>query len=728
MIRQEILEGIMECLLQDNLKKGLEGLENYLLTYPHPSASEQLQIIMADYKLMKDYWQRGFADPQRTDVYKRLVRQAFQLATNISIHYRVRNTASLSSMRSYARSHRKDWSVSLLRQDLENFVSNVAMLELEPANKQDEQRKRLYQEHYEVMRDTFNYIVTSKLWNDGKAEGFRQILLSPTIDTIDQQLIVSAITLSLLQAYDINKLLLLMIVYNQSRDEAVRQRALVGWVFGLKPCVSEIFTEQDEAVKHLLAIKRNREEIIELQKQLVFCLKTEDDTRVMHDEIIPELMKGNHLRVTRDGIEETEEDPLENILRPEESERRMERMEAAMSRMAEMQRTGADIYFGGFAQMKRFPFFYDTCNWLMPFYEQHPGVEHIWQKSKVAKTLKMLMNTGPFCDSDKYSLALAFGHVVDKLPANFIEMMERGEARMAEVELNDEDKQRPEYLRRIYLQSLYRFFKLLPQRNDFLSPFDEKENCSFILKSPICLSSGVAADLGSMAKFFFRQKMYEEAEAVLSYCTVAGNVELQILSAKTKIKLKAHEAAKSELEEVLEREPGNEQALALYAKCETKSGHFDKAAETYKRLYEMHGDKNKYLVNWAICKIQEACYEEVVEPLYELHYNHAENQQVMHVLAWALVGAGKLEQAEKMYARLVSYKDHEAIDWLNYGYCLWLKHDIEKAADMFKTYADSQKGEFDPVREFFDNSYELLTSNGINDVEIWLMTDLLESV
>ena len=727
MIKSDQLDDIQKLLQDDNLKAGIDGLENYLLTYPDPYSADQLHQIMADYKLMKDYWRRGFDDPQRADVYKRLIRQTYQLTTNIGIHHRIRNTASLNAIYVQARSHRKDWSVSMLRQDLENFVSNVAMLELEPEQRRAERRQQLYSEHYTMMKDLFDYIVTSRLWSDGRADAFRTILLSPTIDSNDQQLIVSAVTLSLTQAFDLDKLLLLMDVYEQSQDEAVRQRALVGWAFGLNSDLHKFYPEQQEAVDRLMANERTRQEIVELQQQLVYCLKTEDDIRVMNNEILPDLMKGNHLRVTENGVEEVNEDPLEDALHPEESERRMEQVEAAVRRMADMQKKGSDIYFGGFAQMKRFPFFYDMCNWLMPFYEEHPGVSHVWQKAKAARMLRMLLKTGPFCDSDKYSLALAFDHVMDKIPANIVEMMERGEARMAEVELNDEDRSRPEYMRRIYLQTLYRFFRLLPQRSDFRNPFDDEKDRCFVCKEQM-INARMDAERKKLGRFLNRHKMYHEAQLVLSQCLMTddkNSQEVLLMCAEAQLYTGALQAAESSLERLLDMEPDNERALVLLAKCETRRGLMGKAADTYKRLHELYGDKSKYLLNWAICSIQAEQFDEVVEPLYQLNYNSPDDRRVMHILAWALVGSGKLEQADKMYAKLLGTDNTEPLDWLNYGYCLWLKGDVVSAAGMFKEYADSQKGVFDAVDEFFYNGNNLLRKNGIGDVEIWLMIDLV---
>lgn len=54
----------------------------------------------------------------------------------------------------------------------------------------------------------------------------RSLLISPTVDSNDQQLLVSAVTLSLLNQYDIVKFRVLVNVYRRSQQVAVQQRAL----------------------------------------------------------------------------------------------------------------------------------------------------------------------------------------------------------------------------------------------------------------------------------------------------------------------------------------------------------------------------------------------------------------------------------------------------------------------------------------------------------------------
>ena len=110
-------------------------------------------------------------------------------------------------------------------------------------------------------------------------------------------------------------------------------------------------------------------------------------------------------------------------------ERRMKTLEENMQKMIDMQRSGADIYFGGFAQMKRHSFFLKTCNWLMPFTPHHPAVSKIWNGVQGKRFLHKMMQTGSFCESDKYSFVLAFDKVVGMLPQKLLDMLENGEGR-----------------------------------------------------------------------------------------------------------------------------------------------------------------------------------------------------------------------------------------------------------------------------------------------------------
>ena len=58
---------------------------------------------------------------------------------------------------------------------------------------------------------------------------------------------------------------------------------------------------------------------------------------------MPDLIKNNNLKIGPFSIEEREDDPMEDILNPEASEQRMEKLESTFGRMMDMQKQGSDI-------------------------------------------------------------------------------------------------------------------------------------------------------------------------------------------------------------------------------------------------------------------------------------------------------------------------------------------------------------------------------------------------
>ena len=731
MTTHQELENIREKVLQLKLGQSIHQLENYFYTYPQSHDKEQLDAIKNDYQLMTDYWQKGYSDPERKSVNLQLLRRLYTLVNNIDMRYRIRHTGFIMSIYSRARNSRKDWSLTSLRHDLELFVSEVTMLSLEPEHTREEKAARLYGEHQDLMRDLFDYIWTSRSWSDSLAQAFEDILLSPTIDTLDQQLIVSAIMLSAMNMFDINKFRIMVHVYQKSDDPYVRQRALVGWAFSLNEEASrKLFTEERQFIEQLMDDEQCRQELRELQVQIVYCQRAEDDRQRIQEEIMPDLLHSNVFRITRSGIEEVEEDALEDILHPETAERNMERVEEGFHKMMQMQKEGSDIYFGGFSQMKRFPFFNDICNWFVPFHIKHPGISNVLKKLKGNKFLMQTIHRSSFCNSDKYSFALAFEQVLDRLPQNLREMMERGEATMGEAD--PEELQKPAFIRRAYLQDLYRFFRLFPQRSEFADPFELPDDYVTLLGNPLFRNTPLDSCFTEVAAFLIKQEMYAAAVEVLENCSkelqqgydfnmLMGTIILQDKEAED---FQSEEDAVDYFKKAVRIKPDSERALRGLARSQFLCKQYAAANKTYDRLLTLQPEKRTYLLNKAVCLSNLEKYEDALKILYKLDYNSPDDPYVPHVLAWTLACNGKYEQAIKLYDRLLDQPEPNPDDLLNYGYCLWFSGNVTGAIGMFRQYCEDEF--FDYVEEFFETGYHLLQKHGISDEEIRLMIDAVQ--
>ena len=734
MVYNEALETAVKTVLNRQLGKAIGQMENYLYTFVQPQAMEQLELIRTDYELMVGYWQKGFQDQQREELYDQLLRRMYVLTMNVYVRYYIRNSSYVMNICNTARGSRQDWSASTICQELESFVTDVAMLELEPEHIRSQKQQTVYEQHDRLTSALFDYIWTSRLWTDGVTEVFEKMLLTPTIDVADQQLMVSAITLSAMNFWDANKFRLLISVYRKASNELVRQRALIGWVFCLNSEACTLYTELRDTIRQVTEDERCCNELAELQMQLIYCLQAEKDTRKIQDEIMPELLKNNNIRITRNGIEEVDEDPMDDVLHPELSEQRMEKLEANIKKMIDMQKQGSDIYFGGFSQMKRFPFFNTVANWFVPYYPQHPAISPILNKVRGRKFLNTLLLKGPFCDSDKYSFIIAFEATVRQLPENLMTMLDRGEASLAGTEeMSSEELLSPAFLRRSYLQNLYRFFRVYPMRGEFVNPFSpDKDGHSryLFMACPLFRGTRLEQKFVELASFFIKHRQYDAAKLTLRNVSEERR-DAQFYLLNGNLLMRTHDdengglTALESFARVVQLEPDNERAWVGYARSLFGQGDYAQSLKYYNKLLEKHPDHQNYQLNAAVCLTNMQQYEEALRILFKLNYEAPDNTNFSRVLAWALVGAEKYDQAGKIYHELLSAESPEPDDILNAAYHHWFSGNVVGATVLFRRYAKLDGIKFDAEREFFGNDYEMIAAHGVGDVEIRLMAGSL---
>ena len=699
----ESLKLVDEALQAGNTGRAIRQMENYLAAWPEQHTAEKLAQVREDYDRMEAYWQQGGEDPQREDLYQRLLQRVYVLYANVMHYHRMKASPYQNSLYTRVRQGQHDWSLATIRKEMEDFVSNVAMLQLEPDNKRKALSETLYKNHQQQMNQLFEYVLTSRQWSDGVGSQFAEMMTSPTIDTIDQQLLIAAISLSLLNQFDMAKFRMLTDVYRLSQDEAVRQRALVGWALTASDTYRLVYPEQRQLIVDLLRSEDTCQELTELQIQLIYCLDQEDASRTIQKEIMPDLMR-NSSEMIANHIE-TEEERLEEVLHPEVSEERMERMEATMRRMQDMQKEGIDVFYHGFSQIKRYPFFYDISNWLVPFFHQHPDIAQFVSKQEGLHFLSKVFASNAFCNSDKYSFVIALQEVLNQLPQQIREMLQRGE--FSAEELGETVEQSPAYERRIYLMDLYRFFRLYPHREELYNPFDRKNDemggCGFFLLE-LLADTPIEKSKAQIVRQLKKHQMNYAATNLLN--TFAES------SRDMQYYLWIHD-----YDHALQLNPKHERAMLGKGRQLYDEGRYEEALTWFDQLTAIYPEKINNQLYVAICLVQLERYEEALKPLFRLNYEQPDNDAVSRVLAWTLTCQGKLEQAANIYEQLVSREQPDSDDLKNYGYCLWLQGQVGKAVELFRQCC--QHHEQTPIDKFFD--VEWLKKRGITMVDINMM-------
>jgi tetratricopeptide (TPR) repeat protein len=329
------------------------------------------------------------------------------------------------------------------------------------------------------------------------------------------------------------------------------------------------------------------------------------------------------------------------------------------------------------------------------------------------KFLKGILDYGPFCNSDKYSFLLAFESVLNQIPENVREMLNRGEAMMVQ-KVDKDEMESPAYIRRIYLQDLFRFFRLFPQRGDFRNFFTyEMSECLFF-HYRLFFFTKLQDQFYDIICFLIKRNRHQDARKVLECYEDEKyyNYDFYMLSAYLR------HGKELDYRRALELNPDSEQAMWGLAREVFGKEKYDEALDLYDKLLAINPDKKLYLLNKSVCLTNLRRYDEAEQILFRLNYEDSDNLNVARVLAWALTCDGKYEQAGRLYDQLMAVDLPASGDLLNYGFYLWFNDRIDEAASCFRSYGKD-------VYDLIKKEEYLLDKNGIIDEEIKMMFDLI---
>ena len=702
-----------------NLGGALEIVKNHPFKELLASSQEQFEWIEEDYQRMLSFMLKGFDDPKRGELYDLLLCRLWQLLSDMDMANRKVSVGSYA--RAAERSRHQNTSPDFIKSVLESYVADAALLSLDETESADNGNE-LFLRHHQFMSRLFHHIWTSMQWKEADGEFYTQLLLSPAIDVNDALLIVGAIFLGMSECFDMMKFRTLADVFRRSDNNQVKHTALTSMMLSL-PVDHYPFTHLSDLMNVLAADEGFRDEVATLQIQVINCMNAENDRRVIERDIMPTFVKNSKANFGNLGLIDDDSSSVEDIIHPEQQEKLMEEIDEKALQMMKMQKEGADIYFGGFAQSKHSPFFSEMVNWWMPFFFEHPGISQNVRKAvRDSRFLRFIIQNGPFCHSDKYSLAVMGEHVMGHLPKE-IDKLDTDEAFFnAELRHGEEDNA-PLTIRRYYLQNLYRFYKLYSYRSDFRDPF-----------ATIFLSDKVfSGELWDQAKLrvgrkLMKQKKWVLLSSLLHSCTHIGGEASYMLGCYNMYYTKDYSFAVKQFQKALEEIPANERIVSLRARAAFLSGDYEGAEQTYLMLYERNGAKSSYCLNACVAMMHQYKYEESLKLLYQLDYQYEGNSDIRRNIAWCQLMAGNVEKAKDVFAGLVQdAKDETADILIGLGYCHWFLHNTESAVAIFRQFVERSNISVDDLADRFFEDELLLNSHMVSSCDIYMMVDLCRS-
>jgi len=616
----------------------------------------QLYDIEEDYRRACSFMSQGYDDDSRDALCAKLIDRCYQLAGNIHLCRLAEINASIIKAAATARVAAE--TPDALQEKLERFTEDVAMIELEDESRRAEKSHLIYSAHARMADNLFCQMVASTAWDASTASRYGDIILSPTVSSLDSQLMVSALTLSLLTVFDTQKWLLLVRVWREAVSDALSQRAFVGLVLTIPKQLSGTSDAPLAAVRQtitaILDSDDSRRQLLELQMQIFQCLNADADGQRLQEEIMPTLMKNSSIVVKNGEIVERDDDPMDDILPHGSVEDAEKKVEESFRQIADMQEQGADIYFHGLRQMKRFAFFSTLSNWFLPFYPEHPDLESLSPTTK--GMVRLMTSQQQFCESDKYSIALAFRHVGVKMPPSLGEHFANSSSLVsASIPTS------PTIERRRYLQDLFRFFAVCPSSSDFENPFNDKSRL-FFFAAGVLPPEMLAAEAEQLASFFYKHKLWTQIvelyRALDSYatptvCQLAAGASQRLGDSETAYRLSKQQMEAAPIPFV----------VGVNAAAARSLGKWKEASKSYALLLDCYpGDKQWVEMALAISLLHQGRTREALPHLQHCYYLQPGNVKVVAAIMAAYLADGSADEALKVGEATVWPDDSEQLD------------------------------------------------------------------
>lgn len=592
---------------------------------------------------------------------------------------------------------------------LEKFVSREAMLFLNhdlSKEEQDQASARLYQEWEEYREKIFGRFVSSGHWTDEECAAVKDTILSPTVDSLTSQLLVSAITLSAATVFDMGKFTLLYDIYRQTDDDEVKVRALLGWLLvsmNSSYCeqqpdfrsFAEQLTEDCKNDQDLLA------DIIKAQKMLAVSVFSEQKSIDYTNDIMSSLSK-RFLGDLKDKVADLldADEDMRNLFEIDEDEETSEEESPIRSvdintdedgvdnlnvgvdsplSMDEMMDKGIDILLPQFKMLRdQTDFFTHLYNWFMPFYLKNPHVtEALGFVDEKRKFCKAFCSTARSCPADAYSLANLIISHPNEIPENIVDCYDDPEDEGDGSEPADEEEivneffkepgeHRAKRIRINYIRNLLRFSKFYKGKDELFTILDELDDdkpAYAVLAGPLFQDEFFDKYRMAIARYSFRREFPDLVEVMLEGVP-CDTLEMHFMKGWVCMQKEDDHSlrmAVSHFKEMLKMQPDMKQVYLQLGICyrnliqvDEYLENFDKLMEfkdsfSEEELFELKLDKLKFIV-------MNNRFEEAMPLAYELDYTHPENQMAGALLTQLLIKIGG-EHAEENFQ-----KAHQRLD------------------------------------------------------------------
>ena len=722
-------EEIIKLLDQYRLKEALTQMAEYAARTSDWQLKNELEALQTSYNLMLQYTSKGMKDPNKEEIYHKMLRTAYELTDRI--HIAVQSIQDYGSyydtMRTFVQI--PPHSYAELQMQLEAYTEDMATAPLIYATetKRNEEMDAMRKRHETTVDELFEKLWVSTRWSESESMEARTLFNSLLIQVNDLSIMLSAITMSLLQIFDIRKFMFLLDAYAH-QDSMLNQRALVGIALTCYYHEDRIL-RYPEAVLRMNELNEDPEFIKNLYNIQIQLLQSSRETRKidkkMREEIIPEMMKNPKLDL--EGLDEDAEK------HNPEWEEWIDRsgINDKLRELGEMQMSGADVYMSTFSQLKQFPFFRKVSHWFYPFDPQYQGIVQLslGNNEQEMSLLNLLVNSDAFCNSDKYS----FCFTMLQMPESQRTLMQQqlGQQNEAAEEIKErlkemsQSKGRAEFVSRQYIHDLYRFFKLWLKRHEIHDIFED----TLDLWNKETLSQALLHKdyINKLADYLFTHDDLSEAGILYDKSIELYNCENAELWQKTGFiyqKIGSYERA---IDYYLQSDllaPDNAWNNRHLAQCYRKEGNHQKALEYYNKVEQAQPDNLNLALQIGQYLMALERYDEALAYFFKVEYLDKKPQNARRAIGWCSFITGNYQQAKKYYDLLISEPEPIMEDWMNAGHIYYILGEMEKSIEYYRK-AQHLCGNHNEFLRLFRIDKKDLMKQGLSEVDLSILPDEL---
>lgn len=708
---------ILEKLSKRQLKDAFELLTKLVVNTQDWHVAEKLSELETNYKYMLHYQFEDTVDPQKDIIYNTILRTLYELTDDISDELLKIDSTNIFYERLRINTIREPLALDEIQKQLKEISDSWALTDLlEAGDVKTSKKRELSVKRERFGSELFNYIFVSSRADEKQELEYTSFINNEDVSVREKLLFISALTLNLFHRFDGRKLCTLMEAC-RSAQEIMRQRAIVGLIIVLQmydvrwPLYPECQFKLD-ALSEDVAFRRS---VLAVVKQLIRSRETEEISRKLTEEIIPEMMKFNSLAGKKLNMQDLmgETDFAEK--NPDwQKELESSGLANKLQEYSSLQMEGADVFHSTFSNLKNFPFFGELSNWFLLFDTQYSELQPLFlEKEGLNGMLQAaVLNSNHMCNSDKYSFALSLLQIPESQRQMMAGRFGEEADQLKEMQKDAESlnpKVNEEVISNQYIQDLYRFFKLYPYKNNFFDIF--KLRLNFYDKKSIAPLISEHKSMLQIANYCFDKNFFEEALGIYQKLIADGLFESDLWQ-KVGYCKQMLDDLRGALEAFLQAEllsPDNSWIIKRIAQVYKSLKEPQQALEYYQRAAQLNPNNLNIELNIGHCYLDLGEYEKALNSYFKVEVLESKNAKAWRPIAWTAFLLRKFDLAQQYYQQILSDKPN-VHDYLNAGHVELCLNRKKSALDCYlkAAYKTSDFNQF--VSLFEDDTKELIAA------------------